>query len=713
MKKIPFLVLSLLAMNSYAGVFDALNSYQNTLQPKPDAGTPGSTTVTGSKPDVTPSATETQSSSIACNSQDQTSLPLANLTSLFLEKNGALNITYHGDTGKLTITSPKMISNCNSMLEWTVKQPTIKGQKSYAVEVKFKKGEKCNDATNECVYSVDRAENGEFKQKDEMVFKPTLKGFEECLQKTGVVANGKVVPGAIQNDTINESFDGLKTSAPLYFLSNGMQSKQVGPKYGKEFVTKNGCDHYEYAHPEIKMLLTTADAERQRLDSEAAKLKDCKVEEYGKLATFINNYQEYQDQLGNVRDKLILEAVKKTVAALDKGTAKPEDLKVIEDFNAYIVAPKIKRAQEIYNELAELEGDARKVKEDELVKILAELAALNNKPYFEKGHIQKLIAAGLFKEAEDMSSLRITLQNFSRLGTLEQGEKQTVPVVERRIKQDKDAFAGYLKIQKQEYMVKTGQENGPSVALREQANQLRRDLQFDYNREAQNLYQYQQDISPGGYCYHPVRVNPQKCIQERMVYIQNIQTYLKKRTEETNAAATPLDEQAKKWEELEAQGRRYIAAQRGEAAPADVKPKVEPVVPEFKMPEEQQRGGYTFQWNGQQQGQQQYQPQQYQQGYQQMYPQQQYSGYQPQYQQQYNPYGYHQQSPFMGQQAYQMPNQYGMHGQGGYNFNWGGGGYQQPQYGYQQQYGGYQQQMPYYQQPYQAYGGYSFYGRRW
>lgn len=712
MKKIPFLVLSLLAMNSYAGVFDALNSYQNSLQPKPDAGTPGSTSVTGSKPDVTPSTTETQSSSIACNSQDQTSLPLSNLTSLFLEKNGALDISYHGDTGKLSIKSPKMISNCNSMLEWTVKQPTLKGQKSYAVEVKFKKGDKCNDTTNECVYLVDRAENGEFKQKDEMVFKPTLKGFEECLQKTGVVANGKVVPGAIQPDTINESFDGLKTSAPLLFLSNGMQSKQVGPKYGKDFVAKNGCDHYEYAHPEIKMLLTTEDAERQRRDQEAAKLKDCKVEEYGKLATFINNYQEYQDQLGTIRDNLILEAVKKAAVAIEKGTAKPEDLKVIEDFDTYIVKPRIKRAEDLYNELAELEGDARKVKEEEYVKLLAEISSLNKKPYFESSHVQKLIGAGQFDKAEEMNGIKLTLVNYSRLGTQELSGKLTLPATQNRIAADKKLFSEYVKKAKQEYMVKTGQESGPSVALREQANQLRRDLQFDYNTQAQKLYQYQQDISPGGYCYHPVRVNPQKCIAERMQYIQNIQAYLKTRTEETNAAATPLDEQAKKWEELEAQGRRYIAAQRGEEAPAEVKPKVEQVVPEFKMPDEQQqRGGYSFQWNGQQQGQQQYQQQQYQQGYQQMYPQQQQYG-QQQYQQSYNPYGYYgQQQPFLGQQAYQMPNQYGMYGQGGYNFNWGGGGYQQPQ---QQMYGGYgQQQMPYYQQPYQAYGGYSFYGRRW
>lgn len=721
MNKIPFLVLSFLTMSAHAGVFDTLATYQNTLQSTPStSGTPGSTTVTGSTPDVASSSTETQSNTVRCESQDQTSLPLAYVSSLLLEKNGHLTFSYDSDNGHLTVKSPNMISNCNSMIEWTLKQPEIKGQKSYALEAKIRKGDKCNDSTGECVYKVAKVVDGSFQQNDEVVLKPTLKGFEQCLEKAGVVVGGKVVPGAIQKDTINEKFDGLKSSGQLLFLSNGNQSKQVGPKYSKEFAYKHGCDHYEQAHPEIKMLLTSEDAERQRLNAEAEKLKNCKVEEYGKLAEFISQYSDYQAQLGDVRDRLILEAVKKAAIAIEKGTAKPADLKVIEDFDTYVVQPKIKRARELYDELGDLEGDARKVKEEELVKLLAEISALGTKPYFEKTHIQKLLDNGLFVEAKKLNTLKLNIVHHSRLGTKEQDETQTPGKVSQRVNTDKASFDELVVKLEEEYLVKTGQKKSRAAALRNDANNLRRELQSIYNDRAQALFTYQQEISPGGYCYSPIRINPNKCIQERMIVIQNIQKNLKEVTDSYTKDANALDEEAKRWEEMEAQGRRYIATQRGEApAPEVAAPKPEPVVPEFKMPDEQR--GYTFQWNGQQQQQPQYQPQQYQQQYQQMNPQQMYPqqnmyGYQQQ-QQQYSPYGYYGNQSYMGQQAYGMPSMYG--NSGGYSFNWNGGGvgYQQPQYGGYQQpmYGGgyQQQQMPFYQQPYQAYGGYSFYGRRW
>lgn len=738
MKKLPILMLSLMTLPAYAqSILSTLNSHQDSLK-TPETNSAGGSGSGGSSnsstgPDVKPSTETISSSSAKCEEADQTSLPLAYVTSLIQQKNAALDITHDPRSGSLTISSENMIGNCSSMLEWKLKQPEVMGKKSYAVEVNIKQGQEC--AADGCSYKVTKVENGEFKAHEVMKFKPTLKGFEECLQKSGVVVAGKVVASAIYPAPVKEKFSGLDHSGPLLFLSHGPSSPIVKAKYGK-FEHIVGCDHYEAAHPQVKSLLTLADAEKERLDAEAAKLKECKVDEYGKLADFIEKYENYSSELGDIRDRLILEAAKKSALAIAEGKYTEDDLKVLADFERYMVNPKVEHAKFLYDEMIELEGDAKKAKQEELKAVLAQIAALNVKPYFTGLHTQKLIADGRFEEAEKLNSFKLVLENHQRLGAKQDNVVITPGVAAQRIAAAKATFAQSIVREKERYEIRTGQSSGKAQYNANLAARMRSNIQVrTQNYTAEIQLEYERIQQPNGYCYKYWR-NAQKCIQETAERIQELQALALHYNKIDAERALEYDALAKDYGDLEAQGRRYIAAQNGEEVPADVPVVAEPqdtTVPGARPqdPQGNQPGVYSFNFQGggqqQQPGQMPYQqqaqytPQQYQ------YPTSPYQN-QNNFQQQ-SPYGYQQQqqNPWMGQQAYGMQGQMGMgyqQQQGSYNFNYAGGGmqnqmgYQQQQpYGYQQQQSpyGYQQQQGagYWNQPNQAYGQYSVYGRTW
>lgn len=701
MKKISVLVLSLLTLPVHAqAILGILNQHQSTLHPSSQSGSPYSSTTT-TAPEVIPSNEQTVSDSNLCESPDQTSMPLAYVTSLIQAENGQLEITHDQRAGKLSITAPDMIGNCSTMLQWTLKRPVINDQKAYALEVKFKQGEGCSE--NGCSYKIAKVEKGEFQKFETMTFKPTLKGFEECLEKSGVIKNGKVDAGAIYNNPVNQKFDNAKESGKFYFLSNGPQSKQVKPRYGK-FQHVVGCDHYESAHPSINSLLSYEDAERQRLDEEAAKLGVCN--EYGKITEFIEKYESYESDLSNVRDSLILKAAENAAKAIEKGNATEEDLKVIEDFDRYIVQPKIAHARKLYQDMLELEGEAKKKVHDDLVKVLKEISDLGKKPYFLSSHTLKLINAGKFEDAEKLNNLKLTIEHHQRLGSKQENVLITPDLAAKRINKAKASFAVTLEIEREKYEYKTGQTTGNASRYRKLAKAHRRNIDVrtkNYTAEIQLEYERMQQ---GGYCYKYYR-NTQKCLQDSVERIEELQVALAKSNEFDSNKAEEYDELATDWGKLEAQGRRHIAHQTGEDVPEEDTDKEDededskdPVNTNRRREEDERpQSPYTFQWNGGQQMPQQQPVSPYQ--------------YNNMFMQQQSPYGYQQQN-YMGQQMYQ---QTPYMQSGGTPFNWTGGGY--PQQGYQQQpYQQYgypqQQQMPYYNQPYQAYGNYNLYGGvRW
>ena len=692
----------------------SLKEYQNSLPaPSSQSSSGTSSSSSSSGQDVTPSSETISSSSAKCEENDQTSLPLSYVTSLITKKDGAIDYIHDPRTGTLKITSPSMIGNCSSMLEWKLKKPEIKGQKAYAVEVKFKSNSDCS--AEGCDYKVAKMNKGEFVGFETMKFKPTLKGFEQCLEKAGVLSEGKVVSGAIYNSPVNEKFSGLDYSGQFLFLSHGPISSQSEAQYGS-FEHVVACDHYETAHPHIKNLLTQADAEKARLDAEAQKLADeCREDNYHKLADFIEKYEDYASQFGAIRDNLILSAAKKSAEAITAGKYTEEDLKVLSDFERYVVKPKIDQAVALYEEMLELEGDAKKAKQEELKGLLAEISSLNRAPYFLSAHTQKLLADGKFEEAEKLNGFKLLLDNYQRLGAKQDNTVITPEVAAQRVFSAKRAFAQNLLKEQEKYEIRTGQVTGNAQYYSNLSQRMKNNIQVRTQNFMSEIQAEYGRMQPGGYCYKYFR-NTQKCIQDSQERIQELTALLQHYNNIDTERASEYETKATEYAELEAQGRRYVAAQNGEEV-AEEGPATAPA-PDTTVPTpraDTNPGVYTFDFQSgapQQGHQQMYQqqaqmtPQQYQ------YPVNSYQN-QNMFMQQQNPYQYQQQqyNPWLGQQSYGMQSQFGMQGQGMYSFNYNGGMGQQQMYQQPNPYMN-QQQQGYWQQPHQAYNNYSMYGYR-
>jgi hypothetical protein len=355
-----------------------------------------------------------------------------------------------------------------------LKQPTIKGQQVYAVEAKVRQGDKC-DATG-CEYVIQKVEGGSVKNETKKL-NPSMAGFKECLKQSGVIVDGKINAAGIDKKVINEGFDGLSYTAPLMFLSTGPQNNQVGPKYTKSFSYENGCESYEPAHPEVQELVIAKEARKRRLDAEAAKLSGCKAEEYGKLTKFMQDYEEYQGQLGQIRDKLILESVAKAAAKLDKKEkVKPEELaQILKDFNDFIIKPRMEKIQLLSDAIADAGDEEKKALQEEMKKILAELKSLQVKPYFTQDHIKTLTGPGVgdFENALTLTKVRSILTNYSRIGQRENGGEIDVKYANRKIMAEEEANIKSFKEQIEVYKYKTGEDSGNAQKYAQEANNAR------------------------------------------------------------------------------------------------------------------------------------------------------------------------------------------------------------------------------------------------
>lgn len=735
MKKTLLFLLSLVALPVYAqGVLGTLNSHQDSLEPQ--AGTNGgSPTVKKPGSEVSTTAVSTAVGAGKCEENDQTSLPLAYVISLIQAKNARLDVNFDPRKGTISVSAPDMISNCSSMLQWNLKEQVIGGQKTYAVEVKLKACTEPEEGL--CEYKVAKVEGGAFKEWEKMKLKPTLAGLEECLKKSGVVDGNKVKSSAIYNAPLMEKFNDIYDSGKLLFVSHGPQSAQIKAKYGN-FDTIDKCDHFEAIHPEMKSILSSQDEESQRVSAEAAEVSKCG--QYSKVADFIEKYESYSSQLSDVRDKLILEAAQKAAKNFSEGKFSEEDLKVMADFDRYIVQPKVLLAKQLYVELTNLQGSEADAKKAQLTAVLKEISSLNGKPYFEAAHTKKLLHEGRFDEAEKLNTMKLTLESYSKIGTKINNVVQTPEAAADKVVRFRNLFLRDLETEKENYALRTGQLTGKEQHYRDLAKSMRWNIETrtaNFNEEIQEEYGRMQQ---GGYCYAYFR-NTQKCIQDSMERIQELTELLKHYNKVDSERAAEYDAQADSFGKLESEGRRYIAAQNGEEPPPEkpaeqAKP-VDTTVPGRRSSEN--GNGYSFQYNPQnmqqpQQGGMNQNPLAGWQGggYQQGGGQNPYQGYGQ------NPFmaglqsGYgQQQQPYMGMQSYNGMGGYnayggGYSGMGGYSFNYGGaggmpqqqpmGGYGMPGqggYGMQQPMGGYgmQGQGGFWGQPYGAYNMYSMYGR--
>ncbi len=463
-----------------------------------------------------------------------------------------------------------MIGNCNSMLEWNVRENEIDGGKVYAVEVNFKDGESCpaevTDAGDKKCFTVTKIGADGLPVFEKKPFSNDIQGFQKCLEVSGVVgADGRINEAAIYKQPVSQTFSGIDETGKLAFLSHGPVSSQIDPRFGLERV--NGCDVYEKIHPTIGMVYSSTDLERNRLASEADTLRNCQPNEYQRLVDFIER-NNYEGDLGAIRDSLILQAAEATAKKIAENKDLTEDdLKVIADFDRFIVEPKRQQVADQFNALSNLEGTELAAGRTRLQTLRNELLALGKAPYFQKVHVDKLLAKGMFADAEKMEGIRIAVAEGAKVGTTVSGVTVTPDAARIRIANARGELANKIVTARENYDIRTGVTTGMAQSYTDLANAMNRNIERrtqNYTQEIQSEYAR---VQPGGYCYRYFR-NTQKCIQDSMQRIQELQNALRQYNQIDLERSQEFAAKASQYATLEAEGRQYVARQNGEEVPA-------------------------------------------------------------------------------------------------------------------------------------------------
>lgn len=708
MKMFVAVLLSALTLPGHAQrLLDALEKNQSEISPKPNSAS-GSAT----EPQVKVEPVSKTKTAGECKEPDQTSIPLRYLTSLIQEKGGSIEVSHDPRSGKISITSPEMITNCSSMIEWTPNARVVDGRKIYSIEAKIKKADECDEAG--CTYEIAKVEKGQFKQFEKVKVKPTLSGFEDCLEKSGVMTGGKLVKDAIYPGSVSEKFDGFKESGELLFVSHGPMSKMIKAKHDK-FVEVDKCDHYEKVTAAGIYLKSAEDEESERLAAEKAEIAKCG--EYDKISDFMERYQGYADDLNSIRDNLIIEAVKKASKNILSGKYSEEDLKALADFEKYIVQPKINLVNVLYAEAQGLEGPEKAARMTQIKAVMAQLASYMQKPMLTSQVVQKLEANGDFDGAAQTNGMRALIVSHARLGAKEGNVIITPAVAKERTDKLVAAYAKELAKKKEIYEVRTGQVTGKSKENLDKARRSQQYIQIRTQNFSQSIAEeYARIQQPNGYCYRSPFRNVQNCVQRSLAEIQRLQQEMIHFNQVDAKNGADYLQQAEMYSKLEKEGERYIARENGEDVGEEEDAHTSPT---------SNNQGYNFDFSN-------YTQQVQQQALQQsMQPQQGNMFQQNPYQQnpyQQNPYGQQNQmgNQMWGQFNFSAGNQYG------YNNQQQGSFIQNP-YGQQNQFGPYQTSMfgaqfqaqnpfmqqpnimspqqGYWQNPYQAQGQYNMWGK--
>ena len=654
-----------------------------------------------------------------CN-QPSAAIPYSFLSALLLEDTEDLKIEHNPRTMNLSVRTGSMISNCSNMIELNVVESQIGSDAIYGIKAKIKD---CptKDEFGKCSYEVFKRANGTTSAVP-VSFSPTFIGFKECLRATGVINEAnEVVSDAIHKGSKSLNHK-LKESGRVMFVSHGIDAANYSPLHDKSYEKVKDCNYFENIVADGKEVKSQSEIDEEAkaanialIQAEAGKHKDkCTVADYLKISESFDKFDELSEAMIAIRDPLIRLAAKDLAKLMtdSKYELTDSDMKVIADFNKYIVQEQVNKARELYDDMQGLEGTAREDAKKELAAIKADIKSLNGSPYFTKAMVDKLVKDGKFDEARTINSMKLTLQHHVTLGDKIQNVVTTPDLASKRITSDKLNFDADLEIEKERYAYRTGEESGLADFYKDLTVQMRENITARSQNYSEELRAEAARMTPpSGYCFRYFR-NTQKCIADSQERILELQSELAHYNKVDGERAVEYDEKYKDYEALETEGRTYLANSGAEGGPATTNTSDREVASDTRVAPSTS-AATTFDYN---------QPAPYQ--------QQQYAPTNPyvnnnMFQQPQNPWGQSNnqqyQAPWLGQQSYQynlngnsgMQNgmyqqQYnqgytpfgGMGGMGGTSFQYNSGMQQQPFGGQpfgQQQYGQFgQQQQQYY-----------------
>lgn len=296
--------------------------------------------------DKTKSGTTSKNTSVSCTSDQQTSLPLRFVLGLLRGKGAMLEPSYDATSNKLSVYGGPMIGNCNSMLEYYWGEP--EDGVPYTFEVRIKKPANCVD--NKCKYSVQTMKDEKVVNLDEEIeVAPTMDGFVECLEKTGVYKDGGIVKENIVTTEFSaEKKNGINKSGEVWFASRGPAALNSGGGVfdEKNKYNENACYFYEDIKKDGYIAYTKRDIQNKNLMDKVESL--CNSDDYAEIYGNLNNYKNFSStyrDLEKVMQKQLLKEVAKAKKefkeAVEKGDLSELDTekyaKLFKDFNDLII----------------------------------------------------------------------------------------------------------------------------------------------------------------------------------------------------------------------------------------------------------------------------------------------------------------------------------------------------------------------------------------
>lgn len=566
MKKNLVVLLSLFALPALADMRSELRAHQKTI------GNSAGGAAAVPKAGVTSSGPQVSAPMSRCEEVKGTTLPLSTFLDSVLDADPKLNIDHDPRTGILTVSSAKMIGNCSSMLEWSMQNKQINARNTYAVSINFKKGTDCTfvkDAAGadtkeikDCKYKVTK-KNGDTLTNDDMVFEPTLAGYKKCLADSGVLKpDGKVNEDGIFPEPVNYPFPNAKESGDVVFMSHGKPAVVEKAAYG-DFLLADGCDYFEKVSPQMVSVRSAEEVDNAALQAQADGLKNCQLDQLQSLSDFLERNPAFAN-LAEHRERLLIQAAQDAAKKIAAGTASDEDLSVLDDFEKYILQPRIEQLKAMMDNLANASGPQKTAMQKQIDDLKKGLSAFINAPYFPATFVAKLVEKGNFDAAERLFGIRAQAAIFAKLGQKINNVDVTANEADKQISQARVQFGIQLETEKEKFAIRTGQSSGQAAALAQNAQQLRKDIQEriqNYNAEINSLAQKMQKECSQYW------VNKTTCAQKYQADIQALQVDLKQKTEADTSQASQFEAKAKEYQALEDQGRKAIAAANGEPVP--------------------------------------------------------------------------------------------------------------------------------------------------
>lgn len=582
MKSSSIILLALLTSQAFA----ADDALKFLLENSPSISSTASTANEEAK-EVGKTETKSLVSGKSCldlNIDQQKSLPLKVIAGLIQKEPRALDIVHDAKSGKLSISSPPMIANCNDLIEWKVAQTSLNGENAYSVEARIKEGGNCKDG--KCTYkmwSKESAESSSFKPVEKS-FAPNFSGFKACLVESGVVKKGsaEAVKDAMYLGKVDVKANGIKDTGKVVFVSEGPDSSQIGGMYG-DFDVVSDCRHYEEVAEEPVTLLSHAELQRRERDRQAEELKECTVNDYHKIADFLEAYEQDYAFLRPILNELLEQAAQESAKRIAEGKDTPADFEVLKDFQEIVVGPLTDLADRLYEEAEDLDGEEQARKLAQLQDVLKQLKTYSEEPFFNQALTDKLVKDGRFDSAKQMNSLRLVLLAYQKLGTKVDGRTMSPDAVINMIGKMEDDYSVALEDEEERYLIRTGQDFSNTQILNERLRAAQILLQRRIAFQQSEIDDAQRRITKSCPLFWS---HAQACQQKEMQRIQDAQRKIQLAQLDYQDAVKEITPELEKYRALENEGREYLKA-NGQEAPAEV----------AATPETQDPNVYTMNFN--------------------------------------------------------------------------------------------------------------------